>query len=279
MSIPRRHHSVPQLLQRGFTDAEGRLFVLDKSRPTAGVFATTPSNAFVVRDLNTITEKDGKKDVALEVWYSGLEGEVAPIIKKIIGRARERKIPQLSDVERNVWHNFIYHQQKRAPDAFERLGLVSSFENDLAPFIKEFERDVRPLTDQERADLRSPATTKRMIQRVSVTARSRGSQEVIDILASRGIAIAVVTAPRKSFILGDHPLSRMGSGGRLDDLDCELWFPIAADVAVSPWGAPKMEKLLSLEGSQIRRVNEVIFKQSNIVASRSEVLLRSLARS
>lgn len=277
MSLPRRHHFVPQMLQRRFTDAAGRLCVYDKRRPEAGVFATTPGNAFVQKDLNAIELKDGSKHVGLEIWYSELEGEVAPIIDKIVERARARKVPGLTDDERIVWDNFIYHQQKRAPDVFERLGLVQDFEKDLPARVSEYEREERPLTDEERAEIFSPAAIERMIQHASVQARGRGSDEVVATLAALGIAVAIIISPKKSFILGDHPLARMGPTGELGHPATELWMPIAPDVAVSPWGQPKKEKLIGIEGDHVRRVNETIYKHSNIVAARSEALIRSLA--
>ena len=277
MSLPRRHHFVPQMLQRRFTDAGGRLYVFDKRRPEAGVFGTTPGNAFVQKDLNAVELKDGSKHVGLEIWYSELEGQVAPIIDKIVERARARKVPGLTDDERNAWDNFMYHQQKRAPDIFERLGLVQDFEKDLPARIAEYEREVRQLTDVERVALQSPEAIKRMVQRASVQARGRGSEEVVATLASLGIAVALVKSPKKSFILGDHPLARMGPTGELGHPATEIWMPIAPDVAVSPWGSPKSEKLIAIEWDHVRRVNQTIFQHSNIVAARSEALIRSLA--
>jgi hypothetical protein len=200
------------------------------------------------------------------------------VIKKITDRARARKIPGLTDEERNIWDNFVYHQQKRAPDAFERVGLIADFEKDLPRFIEQYVREVGPLTEVERAEFGSPEVIKRMIQQASVKARGRGSEEVIEMLANRGISVALITAPNKSFILGDHPLSRMGADGRLGHPDIELWLPIASDVAVSPWGAPMKEKLIEINGDHVRRVNEVIYIHNNTVAARSERLLRSLAR-
>jgi hypothetical protein len=136
---------------------------------------------------------------------------------------------------------------------------------------------VRPLTDQERAEIFSPAAIDRMIQHASVQARGRGSEEVVAILAAMGIAVALIRSPKKSFVLGDHPLARMGPTGELGHPATELWMPIAPDVAVSPWGSPMKEKLIVIEGDDVRRVNETIFKHSNIVAARSDALIRSLA--
>jgi hypothetical protein len=93
--------------------------------------------------------------VGLESRYSVLESEVAPVIERIVVQARLEKLPRLTEAERNIWDNFVYHQQKRAPDAFHRIGLVSNFEKDLQRFVEEFEREHRPLTEQERADMLS----------------------------------------------------------------------------------------------------------------------------
>ena len=70
----------------------------------------------------------------------------------------------------------------------------------------------------------------------------------------------------------------MGSEGQLSHPETELWFPIAPDVAVSPWGKAMTETLFEFAGNDVRRVNETIFKHSTIIAARSEALLRSLAR-
>jgi hypothetical protein len=98
------------------------------------------------------------------------------VIKKITDRARARKIPGLTDEERNIWDNFVYHQQKRAPDAFERLGLIADFEKGLPRFIEQYVREVGPLTEVERAEFGSPEVIKRMIQQASVKARGRGAK-------------------------------------------------------------------------------------------------------
>jgi hypothetical protein len=100
---------------------------------------------------------------------------------------------------------------------------------------------------------------------------------VLEVLSKRGIAIGIISGDSKSFIIGDHPLARMGLTGRLDHSQTEVWLPIASDVAITPWGAAGHEQLISLNVTSIRRINEIIFQQSNTVAARSDRLLRSLA--
>lgn len=96
-------------------------------------------------------------------------------------------------------------------------------------------------------------------------------------LAARGIAVALITNPNKSFVIGDYPLARMGPDGTLSHPETELWLPIAADVAVSPWGNTASEKLILIGTEHVRTINKVIFDHSNVIAGRSEALIRSLA--
>lgn len=277
MSIPRRHHYIPLMLQRRFVGSDGCLYLLDKRRKDSGVVSTSPHNAFVQRDLNTIELKDGSKHVGLETWYSRLEGEVSPIIDQIVNAVRAGKRPGLTQQERTVWDTFFYHQQKRAPDAFERLGLVHEFRNNLTSWLDRFEQRHGPIAEHERNVVQSDEVKRRMVQYATVRARSQGGAPVLEALASRGLAIAIIQSPKKSFILGDYPQSRMGPTSDLRDPLTELWMPVAPDVAVSPWGEPTQELLCPLAADQVRRMNRVIFDQSNVVASRSQELLLSLA--
>lgn len=277
MNDPRRHHYFAEDFQQRFTDAEGRLFIFDKRRPQVGVRRDTPHNSFVKRDLNAFTETDGTRNTELETWYSQLEGEVKPIIEKIVEAARALQVPSLSEAERNVWDNFFYHQQKRAPDIFHKLGLVETFDQDLEREIAEYERDIRPLTTEEHELLRSPEGKQKIIQNASVQARGHGSEEIVATLAGHGLAMAIITKPTKSFIIGDHPLARMGPDGKLGHPATELWFPIASDVAVSPGGPRGFERLVPVSSDDVRRVNKVVAENSNIIAGRSEALIRSLA--
>lgn len=276
MSASRRHHIIAQMIQRRFVDEDGLIFLFDKRRPRLGILRVSTTNAFVERDLNTAVTPDGVRDASLETAFSALESEAKVVTDKIIDRARARKTPRLTPKEREIWDFYFYCQQKRAPDVFHRLGFVDQLRKELPAYIEEYERDVRPLTPEERAIINSAEGVARIIQNTSVRARSAGGDEVMTVLGGRGLAVAVITRARKSFILGDHPLARFG--GRLDDPASEVWMPIAPDVAVSPWQTRERGELLSEPTpDDVRRCNRMIFENSNVVASSSETLLRSLA--
>lgn len=262
------------ILER-FTDENGNLHVFDARRSKA-TFATKPKNAFVVRDLNTIHSKDGSIDVGLEIFYSGLESMVAPIIDKIVYSAQRRILPRLTVTERNTWDNFVYHQQKRSPDLYERLDLIKEAKANFGDYLDQFERDHRALTAQERHELAQPDALERITQAAIVEARGRGSLEILTILAERGIWIAIAGQQNKSFIVGDHPQARMGANAHLSRT--ELWLPISADVAISPGGPAGTEQLFVLSGDQIRRVNVTIAENCSVIAGRSAALINSLSK-
>lgn len=274
MSEPVNHHYVSQFFQRNFANERGCLFFFDKRCPEKGIREKRPKKIFAEEYLNSIMLKDGTLDAGLEKWYNRLETKTAPVVKRLIAAAEAQKPPQLTVPERKIWFNFVYHQQKRAPDAFSRLGLVASLPDDLPHAIAEYERRAGRLSDEERAEVLSEAGIRRLTQLASVKARGEPSQEVVDVLAARGLAIAWITSPKKSFVLGDHPMARMGVDASL--AGTELWFPISSRVAVSPFGKPNSEVNVALDDRQVRRTNEIIWTQSNVIASRSAQLLRSL---
>ena len=120
MSIPRRHHSIPQMSLKRFADQDGYLYVFDKSFPDKGIQKRTPTNLFVRRDLNTQFEEDGTINVSMETGYlSVLEGKTAPIIEEILRKVRTKRIPILSLEDRRTFVEYFYIQLTRLPDRRE----------------------------------------------------------------------------------------------------------------------------------------------------------------
>lgn len=235
-----------------------------------------PNNLFVKRDLNSTVDKHGPISAELEMWYSQLEGAIKPLTDKIINEARRGRRPLLSVAERDLWDLFFYHQQKRAPDIYDRLGVGDEFEQLLPQHLAEYEKRHGPLSDARRTEVLSPDARARIKQNASVRARSMLNSEVRDALAMRGIAIGI--APRRrSFVLGDYPTSRRGPSSNITHPDAELWLPIAPDVAISPWGPPRSEYLAHIHGDHVRSVNMAILENSNVIAGPACQLITSLA--
>lgn len=274
-ALPKRHHHVARSFQLRFADERGLLHAYNKRIPAKGVFATNPANLFVQKDLYTVHNKDGTRNTALENWYAELEGAVAPLLDYVEASCLAGQKPSLPADAKELWDTFFYHQQKRAPDIFARLGLEDDFYTDLPGHIANYEREHGPLTDEDRELLQSPPALQKILEFAKVKARSLPGEMIMEVLSKRGLAFAIAP-PNKAFIVGDHPQARRG-GSNLSQEDVELWMPIASRVAVSPWGPPGTETLVAATTDNIRITNNVIFSQSNVVAARSPKLIASLA--
>lgn len=280
MNAPWRHHSVAQFQLRHFADADHLLWHFDKRRPEKGIGHDGPKGIFYEEhQYSTVDTRTGELDPSLEHFFDrDVENPAAPIVEKIVNAARARKLPALTTDERTTWDRFVYYQNKRVPEVMEKY--VADFDGSLQKTLAEFETRHRPLTDEEKVRLSDPIVLKRIKRNARVTTQGLPpTEEIVEVMANRGIGIAVISDPKKAFIIGSHPLVRLTSPGKthLGHPEVELWLPIASDVIVSPWGLPGSEKLVALaDHRQIRRLNELIFQQSNVIAGRSKAQIESL---
>jgi hypothetical protein len=281
-SIPKRHHFIAEMVLQRFTDEDGVLFFFDKRNRAKGVLATAPRNLFCQTHLYSIKQKDGALDVRLERSYAQLESLAQPIIEKIVSSVRVCHRPNLTAEEREIWDMFFYHQWKRVPDVrreiLGRLDVKSTIEEAVAFF----EANARPLTAREAGDLQDPQWLERLKQNASVDALKQSSQEVLAILRQKGLCFAVIQKPNKAFIIGSRPVVKLTLPGRehLADSTVEVWLPIASDVAVTPAPIPARSELVReiRDDSVIRYINRATFKQSTVIAGKSQRLIASLSK-
>lgn len=266
------------MLLRRFTTPEGKLYFFNKDRPN-GVLETSPANLFVEHHLYTYHHVDGRKSTELESAYSQLEGKADTIVEKICGSARTGKLPCLTSDERATWDLFTYQQFKRVPDVLRKIVGKDDYLQWLAASVAEFERTERPLTEEERINLADPAVLERWYKNAMVESLGQIGDEPMEILASRGIAVAVIERQDKSFLVGSYPVAKLTNRSftHLSHPSTELWLPIASDVAVTPYGPQRKELLVRFSDAKpIRNLNEAIWRQSTIIAGRSRELITSL---
>lgn len=260
-----------------FADTDGKLYVYNKNKPESGVFTPNPEKAFRKSHLNTIFMSDGSRNTDLETWYAEQETAISPIIEKIISAGLSHRLSNLSNEEKLHWDLFFYHLHKRSPDIFERTGGVETFNSEYPDYVAEFEKNYHAISDEKKLELDTPEAKQQILHNAKVLARSHTNPVVMSLLDERGVAIGVVFDEAKSLIIGDHPMARLGPG-HLANSETELWLPLSCRIAIAPYGPRGSEKIFYFNRDQVRVINEIIFRNSNIVAGRSEQLIRSLAR-
>ena len=284
---PKRHHHVPQLLLREFTNNDNKLHfcILGSSegaviKPRERVVkSATPKDLFLQNELYTQHGDHEEKDVSVEYSLRELETKAAPVIKKIIDSARADRLPELTPDEKNIWDEFFLIQSFRIPDVLD--SIVNKYPDWIPELIDEHEKEYGPPTEEEIKKANDPKEIDRMKHnlRATVVTRLTSGSKIFQILQSRGLIIGIIRKPNKSFIIGSNPAARLYH--KLSDPGAEWHLPIAHDITVTHHDSHPREKesLAEITGDHtIRKINEAICKQSSFIAGPSCKLIASLAR-
>ena len=276
MDEPIRHHFIPKMLLRNFTDKDGQLHCFSK---TAGkVFSSGPEGVFARNHLHTQRDAYGNKNVSVEHELgTAIEGPATHVVQKIIEKARIGSPPRLTGSEKRTWDAFFCSLLRRLPAMRESLSDAELVQQAL----DQFEQDVRPLTNSERKEYQNADLQRELTHNAWVQTLSRPKGALMDVARSKGLLVGVIGNPQKSFVVGDIPTLRYTPKGRTDLIfpEVELLLPISHDVMVTPAFLAGHEELITiLDTKWIREKNEAIFDQSKLVAAKSQKLIKSLSR-
>jgi Protein of unknown function (DUF4238) len=272
-SEPKRHHFVAKMHQRNFTD-NGELFVFLKQNPQAGILARIPDAIFRKNYFHAIVNEKGEKDVSLEKDLANLEGKIKPVIDKLIHAARSGDVSDLTRADIDNWLLYFYLQGQRTPDFWDDIQKRDP--NSIPEIIAEAKQE-NPNRSDEIDALFPQDQHDREFNNARIHVISRPEPYVLNVLKSRGIAIAKIAVSGKSFVLGSNPVVRMGSND-LRGITTELWLPIAPDIVMGlGLGDDKILLVNISDVAAIRRMNVSIANQSSSFASPSRDLIKSLA--
>ncbi|MBX3576385.1 MAG: DUF4238 domain-containing protein [Rhizobiaceae bacterium] len=272
---PRRHHYIPRMILRNFTDDNGGLHFWRRAFAIGAVKVTTPDNLFVEDDLYTVVGEQGERDVSLEYGFSRLESAGAVFLSQLLGIVRAGKRPTMGD---DVWeflHHFRYYSDKRSPAWHSRFLSNDEF----AAVLEEAEIRHR-WTDADRDCIADPEHADRIKRNSRIVAQASGPPEEL-LLEMRRRGLAVYMAPQNAaFVLGDHPTAMATVGPAAEDApDGQISFtPIASDVALGYHSQAKLVHVERLTRQQLRTMNEAMTRQSMMIAGRSRDLIASLSR-
>ncbi len=280
MSNPKRHHTIPCLILRNFADANEHFFVFDKRLPTKGVVHDSIYSRFVRKHQNSLKRNDGTRDYTLEHYYAHLETQAAPVITRIIEALRAKKAPKLTPDEKKIWDRFLVAQWIRTPTRRAAIYDEEEFERLVHEMLDTFHaRHGYRVSPEERAQLTSKTKVSELHQYAMFKGLQLPMRGAENALGSKGLGFLVNYDSRKSLVIGDNTVLKMvpKHTNNLCDPEVEMWFPIAHDVLITPFGSKGSEKVVAFNDQKIRQVNEIIFRESAVVASRSRRLLESLS--
>ena len=204
----KRHHFVPEMLQKRFVDEDGWLYAFSRKRPDGAVYRSRPANLFLEGHLYTFETHDGSKVSTTEDDLGRLEDAADRVISRIVDAGRRNAKPELTHDERITWAAFLAIQWRRVPDLHLTVTTDDEVERSLDAVIAGL-RETQPHLSAELDALNTTDNRSRTMKRARVDSLASVSCEVMDAIDSRGLAIAVIRQPAKRFIIGGRPVQRL----------------------------------------------------------------------
>jgi len=275
---PKRHHFVPRMLQKRFVDPSGWLHAYTRSQPWRDVYRSRPENLFVQGHLYSEITPEGRRRPVMERRLGVIEDAADAVVNKIVLAARAGAPPQLTTWELDLWYLFMTLQWKRVPDLHQDV----TTDADALEIFTSILADVRaalPQFSQALDRMAEPPLRNRMIHNARVSSLSV-SVDIMDALRSRGLAVLHIASPAKQFVLASRPVLKLTSPGKthLRHPECEVWLPVASDVAVGLGRGRGEISLHSIGPDDVRYLNLASAQQSTTICSASPALVRSLSR-
>jgi len=275
--VPKAHHIVPEFILEEFTDQDGFLHIIHDHKKQTEFFRQKPGAAFTINDINNIRGRNGERNPKFEELLGKVEGDAAPIAKKIIEEVRRGRIPNLTRDEHEIWCVFVAYQWKRLPDIYETVTPKFELDDMHRNSIAAHEQKFGPLSDAERERLERPEEKSRQLHNLRVGVMAQLPLEALEALLGRGLQIAQIAVPDRSFIIGSNPqLKRSDKKGvTLKDSAMSLWLPIAQDIMVSPGDAGNDILVADfIRGDEITKFNTAVAMRSTTIAGHSSDLVR-----
>lgn len=278
---PRKSHYIPKFLLKNFTDDKGFLWCANLK--TQCIFRTKPRKIFNERDLYishnispSISDIQYETDyVTREGQLSKLEGQTAPIVSRIINKARQGQNPKLSNEEHRIFIGFFFSMFRR------NFNLIGRMQDDFAETYYQAVMKVSAKTGfplpTEDGLYKNPRIVeiRNLMQQNTLSRFATGDHDILRDeteahVDQAGLYIIHITNAKRSFIIGNRAFSIDKHNKHQPS-----WLPIADDTAVALSPNFGYEELLLVNhgnhGDQkINAINFCSAAKSDSFACRSE---------
>ena len=288
-NIPRRHHYIPKMLLKHFCDDNGKLWMFNKTENI--VYPSSQRKAFVEKNQYAHSRMDVSGNVTSTYEYENalgaLESEADPIVRMIIGSARCGEQLDLSPNDSAIVKRFLLALARRTRESQARMSAEKDADviyYNAAKLIAE-NQGFAPLPEMPLFYQIELISRLRNMSISNVDARFAAGEHPQEQerteLFSREIDLCVmaIQSQNRSFIIGSHGFTIFPTIGEKRRVLGNI-FPIAHNVAISLVKKQGKNFLFILDRRNdryIKAVNMSTLRDSGIVASRSETLIRSLS--
>jgi len=268
-----RHHYVPQMLSKRFSDAEGMLWYFNTPEAKHGVKQVSTKGAFWRKHYNTVTFNNGQKVTHAEAAFNMVENPASLLLDYILAEVRADRFPQLDDDARGLLDLFFFYQFKRSPDVL--VPAMADFDPalELAIMRKQYEEaSGQQVTDAQLQALMTPENFERLRTFARIMVCLDPGNVVRQVYRACGLHFYVAPAGN-AFVIGSNPVIRsLPQNGQ----DGFIAMPIASDILMV-YGHPALQGAIgNVTAEGVADFNGKIWAQSSALAAASEAAVTEL---
>lgn len=267
----RKHHYIPQMIQRNFSDGKGQLHFAIRRGEALRRGTSNPKNLFAEKDLYSIRRRDGTVIDDAERIFAKMDDVGASFYRQVIDIVRDGKIPSFDEPVWMGWWKLFYFQQKRHPKIGTPEYTVSARQ-----------AAVRAQEHMSSNELIAEGSDEFERQMQIAVARARLAQpgELLKpIHETLGLAIYRTDSSTASgLVLGSSITSVAELGGRPELKTNVTFMPIAPDIALGPHQGRREVIIFEVNRRQVRLMNEAMARQSHTIAGPDDRQISILAK-
>ncbi|NOC91817.1 DUF4238 domain-containing protein [Ruegeria sp. HKCCD6604] len=280
--VPSKHHYVAKAILRNFCVSGKSLYYVSKQSDSKVPERRNIDSVFRRMHFNSFERKDGSKDDTIERFFAYELDNYIPDWVGTFQRALDTgKLTFSTQDLRYRFIQFFYNHKKRSPDFTDPLVQEVANETFTADLAREFEATYRPLTDDEKLLLDDESFRARAIRNSRVSNFGQQSVKILSRLEKMKIIVGTPKRANKQFIVSSNPVARFEDYPKqeLGELGVEEWTTFAPNIAVGFVADSSAPDCVLFDDANVRNLNRALTKNSQAIASTSQLLLQSLATS
>ncbi len=284
----KRQHYIPRMLLKRFCDADGFIFVGD--RTTRTVVRQNLSNAFVKNHQYTLySYDDDSRSMEYESRLGEIESAAVPALGDVVSSLNVNKLPDLSNSARLALKRFVFSLARRTRESQSRVAAMNDDEEafyQAACRLAE-EQNHPPLPSKEELLFfqRMPMLVEKVMHNVHAVFAAGDDTAIATeepkFCRETGFHFGTLWDSGSELVIGSHGITLHDAEDRDDK---RLWFdgtvvPVAPHMLVNITGFPGKDYLSVLgagTSAVVHSINQATVRLSRWIGGRSEAVIWSL---
>lgn len=281
MGRSKRHHYVPQGLQKYFCNDDGKIWFAKRTSLTkqfSGLEARNTSSAFQQRNFYTVlSDLDQPSDEVEREFYGVVDDQVGKTIAEVVPIVSQGFAPRFRDQALESFKNLVIALYQRSVDLTQNHDELEIGQSIINNSVEDVSEKFGLSQDEAIKELNFP-DAKQLGRDIRVRAQTVRPDLVLAALDAYQVA-TIVAEGKSSFVLGSRMVYRISNGTKdpLGSKNVELWFPITPKYCLILHALGEIAlKPVVWPSNKVREINEYIVERCNEVGSHSDKLLLSL---